>query len=169
MYHKLVIFLGSISLQPFESYFRDYLLAIREAKDKGASHDYLRQVFIEFARKSFNVDPTDVELEKGIKGTKLRGSIDALYQDIVFEFKRDLKLEGEKGREELRKLRNALIHADAGKLAKMARKCYGGSYEGVDTEFYLSPLGNGGGIVADALRYLGFTRDLTFRFYGTDS
>jgi len=82
MYHKLVIFLGSISLQPFESYFRDYLLAIREAKDKGASHDYLRQVFIEFARKSFNVDPTDVELEKGIKGTKLRGSIDANSQKV---------------------------------------------------------------------------------------
>ena len=88
-------------MQPFETYFGDYLSAIREAKDKGASHDYLRSVFIDFARKSFNVDPTDVELEKGIKGTKLRGSIDALYQDIVFEFKRDLKLEGEKGREEL--------------------------------------------------------------------
>jgi methylase of polypeptide subunit release factors len=95
-------------LQPFESHFRDYLLAIREAKDKGASHDYLRQVFIEFVRKSFNVDPTDVELEKGIKGTKLRGSIDALYQDIVFEFKRDLKLEGEKGREELERYLRSL-------------------------------------------------------------
>ncbi len=90
-----------MELEPFQSYLKDYLSAIREAKDKGASHDYLRQVFIEFARKSFRVDPTDVELEKGIKGTKLRGSIDALYQDIVFEFKRDLKLEGEKGKEEL--------------------------------------------------------------------
>ena len=71
--------------------------------------------------------------------------------------------------DKLRKLRNALIHADAGKLDKMARKCYGGSYEGVEMEFYLSPLANEGGIVADALKYLGFTRDLTFRFYGTDS
>lgn len=74
-------------MEPFQSYFGDYLSAIREARDKGASHDYLRQVFIEFARKSFRVNPTDVELEKGIKRTKLRGSIDALYQDIVFEFK----------------------------------------------------------------------------------
>ena len=97
-----------MSLQPFESHFKDYLSAIREAKAKGASHDYLRQVFIEFARKSFKVDPTDVELEKGIKGTKLRGSIDALYQDIVFEFKRDLKLEGEKGREELERYLRSL-------------------------------------------------------------
>jgi hypothetical protein len=63
-------------LEPFQSYLKDYLSAIREAKNKGASHDYLRQVFIEFARKSFRVDTTDVELEKGIKGTKLRGSVD---------------------------------------------------------------------------------------------
>ncbi len=39
-------------MEPFQSYFQDYLSAIREASDKGASHDYLRQVFIEFARKS---------------------------------------------------------------------------------------------------------------------
>jgi len=40
------------------------LSAIREAKEKGASHDYLRQVFIEFSRKTFKVDPVDVELER---------------------------------------------------------------------------------------------------------
>ena len=95
-------------MEPFQSYFGDYLSASREAKEKGASHDYLRQVFIEFTRKSFRVDPTDVELEKGIKGTKLRGSIDALYQDIVFEFKRDLKLEREKGKEELERYLQSL-------------------------------------------------------------
>jgi hypothetical protein len=69
---------------------------------------------------------------------------------------------------ELRQLRNALIHANAGKLDKMARKSYGDFYEGLDTEFYLSPLSDEGGIITDALKYLGFTRDLTFRFYGTD-
>ena len=83
-------------MQPFENYFNDYLSAIREAKNRGASHDYLRSVFIDFARKSFNVDPTDVELEKGIKGATLRGSIDALYRDTVFEFKRDLRIERDK-------------------------------------------------------------------------
>ena len=88
-------------MQPFETCFSDYLSAIREAKGKGASHDYLRSVFIDFAGKSFNVDPVDVELEKGIKGAALRGSIDALYQDIVFEFKRDLKIERDKSKEEL--------------------------------------------------------------------
>jgi hypothetical protein len=95
-------------LQPFENYFSDYLSTIREAKEKGASHDYLRSVFIDFARKSFNVDPTDIELEKGIKGATLRGSIDALYQDIVFEFKRDLKIEKDKGKEELERYLRSL-------------------------------------------------------------
>jgi hypothetical protein len=40
-------------LQAFQSYFSDYPSAIREAKERGASHDYLSQVLIEFARKSF--------------------------------------------------------------------------------------------------------------------
>ena len=67
---------------------------------------------------------------------------------------------------ELRILRNALIHANVGKLGKMAKKCYGDFYEGLGTEFYLSPLSDESGIRADALKYLCFTRDLTFRFYG---
>jgi hypothetical protein len=97
-----------MQLQTFKIHFVDYLSAIKEAKNKGASHDYLRSVFIDFARKSFNVDPVDVELEKGIKGTTLRGSIDALYQDIVFEFKRDLKIERDKGKEELERYLRSL-------------------------------------------------------------
>ncbi len=95
-------------MQPFESHFKNYLSKIREAKNKGASHDYLRSVFIDFARKSFNVDPGDVELEKGVKGATLRGSIDALYQDIVFEFKRDLKIERDKGKDELERYLRSL-------------------------------------------------------------
>ena len=108
MYHTTRRHQRSTGLEPFETHFTSYLSTIREAKEKGASHDYLRQVFIEFSRKSFKVDPVDVELEKGIKGAKLRGSIDALYQDIVFEFKRDLKLEREKGKEELERYLRSL-------------------------------------------------------------
>ena len=95
-------------MEPFQSYFQNYLAAIRRAKDEGVSHDHLRSVFIDFARKSFNVDPLDVELEKGIKGATLRGSIDALYQDIVFEFKRDLRIERDKGKEELERYLRSL-------------------------------------------------------------
>ena len=115
-------------MQPFESHFKDYLARIREAKTKGASHDYLRSIFIDFARKSFNVDPVDVELEKGITGATLRGSIDALYQDIIFEFKRNLRLEKDKGKEELeryiRSLGNKQIY-------------FGVLTDGLDFEAYL--------------------------------
>jgi len=100
-------------LQPFESHFKDYLAHIREAKAKGASHDYLRSIVIDLARKSFNVDPVDIELEKGIKGATLRGSIDALYQDIVYEFKRDLKIERDKGKEELGRYLSSLSDKQA--------------------------------------------------------
>lgn len=68
--------------------------------------------------------------------------------------------------DDFRKLRNALIHANAGKLGKMSKKSYGGFYEGLETEFYLSPPYDESGIRADALKYPCFTRDLTFRFYG---
>lgn len=71
--------------------------------------------------------------------------------------------------DELRKLRNALIHANAGKISKMAKGCYGDSYGNRESEFYLYPLSDEEGICADASEYLKFTRDLTFKFYGTDS
>lgn len=97
-----------MNLEPFQTHFEGYLSNIREARGKGASHDYLRQVFVEFARKSFGVDPIDVELEREVTGTKLRSSIDALYQDIVFEFKRDLKSERGKGKEEVERYLRSL-------------------------------------------------------------
>ncbi|MFO7995942.1 MAG: N-6 DNA methylase [Dehalococcoidia bacterium] len=87
---------------------QNYLSAVRRAKDQGASHDYLRSIFIDFAKESFSVDPKHVELEKGIKGATLRGRIDALYQDIVFEFKRDLRIERDKGKEELERYLRSL-------------------------------------------------------------
>lgn len=68
--------------------------------------------------------------------------------------------------DELKGLRNALIHANAGRISKMARRHYGSSNTGLETEFYLSPISNEGGICDDSLKYLRFTRDLTLRFYG---
>lgn len=34
-------------MEPFQFYFSDYLSAIREAKEKEVSHDYLRQIFVD--------------------------------------------------------------------------------------------------------------------------
>jgi hypothetical protein len=74
MYHRLIIRIGAGGLEFFQSYFQNYLSAIRSVKNEGASHAYLRWVFIDSARKSFSVDPVDVELGKGIEGAMLRGS-----------------------------------------------------------------------------------------------
>lgn len=52
MYHSLDDVRRSMSLEPFQAHFEDYLSAIRESKVKEASHDYLRQVFIEFTRRA---------------------------------------------------------------------------------------------------------------------
>lgn len=69
----------------------------------------------------------------------------------------------------LRKSRNALIHAKAGQIAKMGRIWYkvppSDRSELLEGGLYLTSLSEGKGIAGDALEYLGFTRDLTFRFY----
>lgn len=94
----------------------------------------------------------------------------SLEQMAILAFRLELVTAQEKGTiDGLRKLRNALIHANAGKISKMAKKYYEDSYGSRKIEFYLSPLSSDGGICADALKYLQFTRDLTFKFYGIDS
>lgn len=90
-----------MNLAEFESQFQQYLNRIEEAKLAKAHHDQLRSIFIAFLSRTFGVDYEEFELEKGIKAAKVRGFIDALFQDIVFEFKRDLDAEREAGKREL--------------------------------------------------------------------
>lgn len=70
----------------------------------------------------------------------------------------------------IRELRNSLVHANAGKLAEMAKAHYGQEDEtlqGVLPELYL---GNFGGEMASkALESLKFTRGLINRWYGADA
>lgn len=93
-----------------------------------------------------------------------------LEQMAILAHRLEIVTDRERGTiDELRKLRNALIHANAGKIAKMAKRYYGDAYEGVEMEFFLSPLSDEGGIYTKALKYLRFTRDLTFRLYGSET
>lgn len=85
----------------FQVYFKGYIASIDEAKQKKAHHDQLRNIFVGFLDKAFGVKCADVELEKGIQFSEVRGYIDALYKDIIFEFKRDLATERDKGLQEL--------------------------------------------------------------------
>jgi len=90
-----------MNISQFKEQFQEYLVHIEEAKLRKAHHDQLRSIFIGFLTQAFNVRYEEFELEKGVKAAKVRGFIDALYQDIVFEFKRDLDAEREKGKTEL--------------------------------------------------------------------
>jgi len=90
-----------MNLTDFETQFQQYLNRIEEAKLTKAHHDQLRSIFIGFLSRTFGVDYEEFELEKGVKAAKVRGFIDALFQDVVFEFKRDLDAEREEGKREL--------------------------------------------------------------------
>lgn len=85
----------------FETYFNEYRASIEEAKAKKAHHDQLRSIFLGFLNKAFGVKYDELELEKGVQIAKVKGYIDALYQDVIFEFKRDMAIEREKGLWEL--------------------------------------------------------------------
>jgi len=69
--------------------------------------------------------------------------------------------------DDIRNLRNSIIHADAGKLAKMARAYYGDVDDVISQvlpELYLGDFGEA--LKSKALKSLTFTRELTKRWYG---
>lgn len=64
----------------------------------------------------------------------------------------------------LRKLRNAISHANADKLSSISQKCYKNLDEAITANLYLANTGNV--LQNDALRYLGFIRELANTWYG---
>ena len=71
----------------------------------------------------------------------------------------------------LRKLRNYLIHGNTDRLAQMAKRTYsvsGSDNSFLDADFYVHS-GFKGGIDQDALKYLALVRDLSVKFYWSDS
>lgn len=69
--------------------------------------------------------------------------------------------------DDVRNLRNSIIHADAGKLAKMARAYYRDVDDVISQilpELYLGDFGKA--LKSEALKSLTFTRELTKRWYG---
>lgn len=66
---------------------------IRTAAKAKKHHDQRRHIFLNFLQQGFGVDWTEVELEHKIKVAQVRGRIDALFKNVIFEFKTDLKAE----------------------------------------------------------------------------
>jgi hypothetical protein len=102
-----------VSTPQFVDRFERYLSDARDARNRDLHHDQRREVFLTFLHDAFGIDLTDVQREQYIplagQRVPLRGSarirkgwIDAVFQDLIFEFKRDLKREEAEGLRELR-------------------------------------------------------------------
>lgn len=100
-----------MSTPQFEAHFAQYLTQARQAHNEDLHHDHRRQLFLAFLHEAFGIEPSNIEVEKFIQiaDTKVegiarirKGWIDAIFQDLIFEFKRDLQKEEEAGLRELR-------------------------------------------------------------------
>jgi hypothetical protein len=98
----------------FETAFSDYLTKAKQARQQNQHHDFRRQLFLSFLNEAFGIDLSDIEVEqylqipskqpvseKGIARIR-KGWIDAVFQDLIFEFKRNLDKEEAEGLRELR-------------------------------------------------------------------
>jgi len=97
----------------FDAIFAEYLTQAKQARDQNQHHDFRRQLFLSFLQKAFDIELSDIEVEryvqianqqvpmKGIARIR-KGWIDAVFNDLIFEFKRDLKKEEAEGLRELR-------------------------------------------------------------------
>jgi len=111
-----------MSTAQFDAAFARYVEQARQARDSDQHHDHRRQLFLGFLDDAFEIKAADVEVEqyhqiagrqvsaKGIARVK-KGWIDAVFRDLIFEFKRDLKREEADG---LRELRDYLSTIDNG-------------------------------------------------------
>jgi hypothetical protein len=97
----------------FEHHFQSYLAKANEAKANNQHHDYRRQIFLEFLKDAYNLKLSDFEIEKFVRLEMRRtGWVDALFRDLVFEFKRDLERERDEGKRELRDYLQNLGYGD---------------------------------------------------------
>ena len=85
--------LGKSEIVPYKPEFpgllEDYLKQIKDSIKRNLHHDHRRHLFVDFLRKGFDIDPLEIELEKKIQVTKIRGYIDAFFKTTIFEFKCD--------------------------------------------------------------------------------
>lgn len=87
----------------FTDYLRDYCQQAEAAIAERKHHDQRRALLMDFLRKAFGIEVTEVDLEHKIKGISARGFIDAFYRFVIFEVKTDLEEEREDALTELKK------------------------------------------------------------------
>ncbi|OFV94127.1 MAG: hypothetical protein A3H28_17545 [Acidobacteria bacterium RIFCSPLOWO2_02_FULL_61_28] len=87
----------------FSEHLENYCEQARAAIGSGKHHDHRRALFMDFLRKAFGIEVTEVELEHKVKAASAKGLIDAFYHFVIFEFKTNLETERAKALEELEK------------------------------------------------------------------
>jgi len=87
----------------FDEILNEYLVRLRAQKSRGASHDTIRDTFLNFLRTAFpSLQTESFWLEGRIPALRVRGGVaDAIYEDTIWEFKRSLDTERDAGVEEL--------------------------------------------------------------------
>src|SRR5438067_10231890 len=80
-----------------------YLDNARTAQSQNQHHDYRRALFLDFLRDAFDIKADEIDIERFIRiDVRKKGWIDALFRNVVFEFKRNLTIERADGLRELR-------------------------------------------------------------------
>ena len=87
----------------FIEYLQDYCEHARAAIESGKHHDQRRALLMDFLRKAFGIEVSEVDLEHKVKAASARGLIDAFYRFVIFEVKTNLEDERKKAKEELKK------------------------------------------------------------------
>jgi hypothetical protein len=103
-------------MNDFQTALQSYLNGLARLRQEGASEDSIRDAFLQFLRAAFPrlslADP--IVLEKHIPALRVRGGFaDALYGDLIFEFKRGLdNNKCAEGRDELERYLNNQKYPD---------------------------------------------------------
>lgn len=87
----------------FAEYLGDYYEQALAAIRDGKHHDQRRALLMDFLRKAFSVEVTEVDLEHKVKAASARGRIDAFYRFVIFEVETNLEAERGDALTELKK------------------------------------------------------------------
>ena len=87
----------------FAEYLQSYCEQMSAAIKDQKHHDFRRALLMDFLRKSFGIEVSEVDLEHKVKAASARGLIDAFYRFVIFEVKTDLERERGDALSELKK------------------------------------------------------------------
>jgi hypothetical protein len=71
----------------FTEYLQDYCHQAFDAIKEEKHHDQRRALLMDFLRKAFGIEVTEIDLEHKVKAASARGRIDAFYRFVIFEVK----------------------------------------------------------------------------------